>query len=81
MAAILYRYNQHKRGIDNYDWNLVSFNFKDAKSVSSYASEAMHWASFNKLILGVGDNSIAPKGTTTRAQLASILMRYQNTFR
>lgn len=80
MATILYRYYQYKRGTAGTDWMRVSFDFKDADKISPYAREAMRWANKNGIIFGVGENVIDPLGSTTRAQLASILMRYANTF-
>ena len=80
MATILYRYYQYKRGAAGTDWMRVSFDFKDADKISPYAREAMRWANKNGIIFGVGENVIDPLGSTTRAQLASILMRYANTF-
>ena len=51
-------------------------NFADAASISSYALEAMAWAVETGLIVGFGDNTIAPQNDATRAQVATILMRY-----
>lgn len=53
--------------------------YSDAASVSHYAVEAMTWAVSNGVIDGM-DGKLAPKGTATRAQLATILMRYCETF-
>lgn len=48
--------------------------FADAGSVSAYARDAMSWAVAQGLISGIGDR-LEPQGATTRAQLATILMR------
>ena len=73
MAAILYRYADMK----GYDMPAGSaLNFADAGSVSGYAVEAMQWAVAEGLINGVGDNTLNPQGTATRAQVATILMRF-----
>lgn len=50
--------------------------FADTDSVSSYAADAMNWAVSIGLINGMGDNSLAPQGSATRAQVATVLMRY-----
>lgn len=50
--------------------------YADASTVSSWASDAMTWAVENGLINGVGGSALAPQGTGTRAQVATILMRF-----
>ena len=54
--------------------------FTDGTSVSKYAARNMVWAVKSGLIEGMGDNTINPKGNATRAQVATILMRYCKTF-
>lgn len=73
MAAILYRYAQHK-GNDVSGQNDLSA-FPDASSVSSYAKPAMGWAVETGLISGVGSN-LAPRSGASRAQVATMLMRF-----
>ena len=48
--------------------------FADNSSVSGYARTAMAWANGAGLISGMGDNTLAPRGTATRGQAAVILM-------
>ncbi len=74
MALILYRYAQFK----GYEWKVPAplDPFPDAEAVSGYAREAMGWAVTNELILGVGDNYLAPAATATRAEIAALLSRF-----
>ncbi len=74
MAAILNRYSQHK----GYDAGTVGSiaGFSDASQISSYAVDSMAWAIGNGLISGTGNNTLAPQGNATRAQVATILMRF-----
>ena len=51
-------------------------NYTDAGSVSPYATEAMAWAVETGLIEGMTEHTLNPQGTSTRAQAATILMRY-----
>ena len=51
--------------------------FTDAGSISSWADAAVHWAVAIGLIDGVTDKTIEPQGNSTRAQIATILMRCQ----
>lgn len=83
MAAILYRYAQHK-GYDvsaGEDTNILSFD--DAFAVSEYAIPAMQWACGSGMVHGIardGRMLLAPRDTTTRAQTATLLMRFQSAF-
>ena len=73
MAAILFRYAQ-KKGIDTSKRGDVS-NFPDANKISAYAKEAVCWAVGEGIING-SDGKLLPQGDATRAQVATILMRY-----
>lgn len=74
MAAILNRYATYK-GYDTGTASSIS-GFSDASRVNSYAVESMCWAVGNGLISGTGNNALAPNGNATRAQVATILMRF-----
>lgn len=50
--------------------------FTDATLVDSYARNAVAWAVEAGLINGVTASTLEPIGTATRAQIATILMRY-----
>ena len=50
--------------------------FSDGASVSADADEAMRWAVGNGLIVGTDRGILAPGGSATRAQAASILNRF-----
>ena len=83
MVTILYRYAQYK-GYDvsiGEDTNILSFN--DALTVSEYAIPAMQWACGSGMVNGIaqeGEMFLAPKDTTTRAQIATLMMRFQGIF-
>lgn len=72
MAAIFMRYARY-RGVDvSAQASLDAF--PDQGKVSSYAREAMAWSVSAGLISGM-DGLLAPAGSATRAQAATILMR------
>ena len=73
LAAMLYRYAKLK-GYDVSASKKLS-SFTDASSVSSWAVEAMQWAVAEGLIEGSGSR-LNPQATATRAQVATILMRF-----
>ena len=76
-AAILYRYARFK-GCDLDACGDLSA-FADAGSVSAFALAPMTWAVGERLISGnaIGGRTLLdPQGVTTRAQFATIMMRY-----
>ncbi len=70
MVTMLWRYV----GEPESDYSLSAYT--DANSVSDWAAEAMAWAVENGVISGVSATTLAPQGTATRAQCATIFMRY-----
>ena len=73
-AQMLYNYAKYK-GYDLTAEGDLS-QFPDSGSVADWAEAAMSWANGNQLINGHDDGTLEPGGTTTRAQAASILMRF-----
>ncbi|MCC2258638.1 S-layer homology domain-containing protein [Intestinimonas aquisgranensis] len=73
MAAILYRYAGFAGQSTTGQADLSGYT--DAGQVSPYAAEAMGWAVDQGLITGVSAGTLAPGGSATRAQVATILMR------
>lgn len=73
MAAILYRYAQHKK------YNTAASSglngFTDHASVSGYATASLEWAVAEKLVNGSA-GKLMPTGNATRAQVAAILHRF-----
>lgn len=70
MAAMLWRY----AGSPKADGSLSSF--VDGAQTSSWAQPATIWAVEQGLIAGVGNDRLEPGGQATRAQAATILMRF-----
>ena len=75
IAAMLYRY----AGAEAAKEDKLSA-FPDAAKVSDWAKEALNWAVASGLINGVADANgtanLEPQSTATRAQIATILMRW-----
>jgi hypothetical protein len=74
MAVFLYRYAKAK----GYDVSQRAdmTGFTDSASASDWAEEAMSWAVATGLIEGMDDTTLSPDGQATRAQVATILMRF-----
>lgn len=74
MVAMLYNYAKYK----GYDVTASAdlSAFADTASVSTWAQPAMQWAVAEGYISGMGDSQLAPQGTATRAEIASVIMRF-----
>ena len=70
MVTMLWRYAGEKNGSANLN------RYTDSGSVSGYAVEAMRWAIGNGVIQGVTSTTLAPKANATRAECATIFMRF-----
>lgn len=77
LATILYRYAKQK-GYD-VSKSAALTAFSDADKVSGYAAEAMQWAVAEGLLQG-SNGRLNPQGSATRAQVATILMRFMEKF-
>jgi hypothetical protein len=73
-ATLLLRYAGFKKYDVSAKDDLAAFT--DAGSVSGWAKDAVQWAVGAKLIQGVTTKTIVPQGNATRAQVATILMRF-----
>jgi len=76
IAVILYKYTKFKGGDVSKTADLTAFS--DVQSISDWAKDAMSWAVAEGLIQGMGEGTVAPGANATRAQIATILMRYMN---
>lgn len=74
-ATLLYRYAKTK-GYDVSKTGALDA-FTDAQETGDYAQEAMQWAVGGGLIQGRTATTLSPNGTTTRAEAATMLMRFQ----
>ncbi len=74
MAAILYRYASLKKYDTSGANDLAAYT--DAGGITSYALSAMKWANAEGLITGSTTTTLTPTGTASRAEVATILMRF-----
>ena len=77
-AVMLYKYARFK----GYDLTVSGdlTQFPDADAISDWAETALSWANGNDLINGHENGTIDPKGSTIRAQAASILAQFDQSF-
>ena len=71
-AVMLYRYAK----AEPVEGEMGLAGFRDAGQISSWAADAIRWAVKNGILSGRGNGILAPKGTATRAELATMLMRF-----
>ena len=73
-AVILYGYAR-MIGLDTAGRSSLA-RFHDADTVSSWAADAVKWAVHSGLISGMPGDLLAPQGTTTRAEIATIMRKF-----
>ena len=73
LVTMLYRYAE----AEGYDVSAAAdlSGYPDAGKVQTYAQEAMSWAVAEGIVEGM-DGNLNPAGSATRAQIATILMRF-----
>jgi hypothetical protein len=74
LVTILYRYAETK----GYDVSASAdlAGYPDGEEIQAYAREAMAWAVAENIIQGMEDDTLKPAGNASRAQIATILMRF-----
>ena len=75
MATFLYRFADFEAGEPIEVTGDLS-GYTDADLVADYAVDAMTWAVGEGVISGIGNNTLAPDNTASRAQMATVLTRY-----
>ena len=78
--SILFRYSGGQSGTELMLSSVYDGGFADSASIASWAKSAMYWGYYNGIITGVGDNLLSPTTGATRAQLATILVKYLDKF-
>lgn len=78
-AAMLYRYAENA-GEDITADTAELNKFIDTINISTYALEPLAWAVENGIVSGTSSDAISPSGNATRAQVATMLMRYDKVF-
>ena len=78
LVTILERYARYK-GMDvSESVNSYLVGFADANTISDWAVKAFRWAVHAGIINGVGGSRLSPATDATRAQVATMLMRFEN---
>ncbi len=75
LAVMLYNYAKTKGVVLATNQTAID-GFSDKSKVSSWAKEAVLAAAHTELLTGTGEGILSPRGNSTRAQVARILMLY-----
>ena len=75
-AAMLWRYAASAGYDVSIGENTNILSYADAMDVSEYAISAMQWACGSGVITGISEATLVPLGEATRAQAATMLMRF-----
>ena len=78
MATILMNYAKYKKYDVTKTVSLTAYT--DASSIDTWAVDALKWANAEGLISGTTATTLEPSATATRAQVATILMRFVEKF-
>ncbi|MFD1179292.1 S-layer homology domain-containing protein [Paenibacillus puldeungensis] len=73
LVVMMYRYAKNSGKVAASSGNLLSYS--DARTVSSWALDAMKWAVGAGLINGGPNGALNPQATATRAEVAAIIAR------
>ena len=76
LAAILHRYAKFMDKDVSVGENTNILSYNDVDQVYDYAIPAFQWACGAGIINGRTESTLAPKGTATRAEVATMLMRF-----
>ncbi len=76
MAAIMYRY----AGLKGIDTTAADASYTDAGQITEYAVPGVNYCTAAGLMTGMGDGTFAPLDNTTRAEVATVIMRLDQKF-
>jgi len=74
MATMLYRYAKMKEYSVSGRADISAYD--DTDEISGWALDAIRWANDAELINGITEKLLSPQGSATRAQVATVLMRF-----
>ena len=77
LVTILHRYAKYKNMDVSVGENTNILSYDDFNELSEYAISAMQWGTGSKVINGKTISTLAPKDTATRAEVATMIMRFR----
>ena len=77
LITILYRYAKYTKTTLKVTKNSNLSEYEDYEKISEYSLEAFEWGYEEKIISGRTETTLNPKGTASRAEVATMLMRFE----
>lgn len=74
--AILFRYSGGVSGMESLLTGVYDSQFKDSGDIAPALKPGVYWAVYQGVVGGVTQDTLAPRSTATRAQIAVILVRF-----
>ena len=74
--AILFRYSGGVSGMESLLTGVYDSQFKDSGDIAPALKPGVYWAVYRGVVGGVTQDTLAPRSTATRAQIAVILVRF-----
>ena len=78
--TILFRFSGGVSGLETMFTSIYDESYSDSDQIASWAKKAVYWGVYKELIRGTSEVTIDPKGITTRAQMATLLVNYIEKF-
>jgi len=75
-AAVMFRYARFIGGNTGVSEGFELYRFHDRGQLSGWAVPYKYWANYSGLITGTTSTTLSPQGNATRAEAATILMRF-----
>lgn len=77
LATILYRYAKVQEKVEDKDLK-IELEYKDKDEISDFAVEAITWCTKKEIIKGREDKVMMPKANASRAEAATMIVRFAN---
>lgn len=75
MAVLMQKFIEYKMGSEVEIGGMILREFDDFDQISSWAADALTYCADNGLISGKGNQRLDPKGTATRAEVATVMQK------
>ena len=76
LATILHRYAQYKKFDVSVGENTNILSYDDFNEIAEYSISAFQWGCGEGIISGRTATTLSPKGNASRAEVATMLMRF-----
>lgn len=75
LSSIILNYDK-KKELYNEDYKKSEIKFNDENEIGMWAKDAISYMAYSELLKGDTEGNVGPKKNTTRAEIATVFMRY-----